>query len=373
MALIAVLAATGSHYAVSAGALTPGTEAGAPQERRDGDPDGRKVTIMTQNVAHGVDAQFAAAMSASGYSDLLNAVAAVYQGYIDANFPERAAALAAEIERKHPLLIGLQEAVLVRTQTPMDGLASPATDVAFDYLQILLDALAARDLHYVVAVQSLGLDLEAPSALGFDVRHTDREVILARADVSSEGLGWSNALGGNFATNCQLPTALLGLLTLRRSWVSVDVSLNGDPFRLLSTHLDGDCLPYTSAIQRAQAAELLANPAATTLPLVLVGDLNSRADGENGAYNVLLSAQFGDAWTAAGTGEGLTCCQASDLRNTAPTLDRRIDFVLFKPSLSVQKAVTVGDSPADMTPSGLWPSDHAGIVATLEIPRRKRR
>jgi hypothetical protein len=27
----------------------------------------------------------------------------------------------------------------------------------------------------------------------------------------------------------------------------------------------------------------------------------------------------------------------------------------------------VGDQPGDRTPSGLWPSDHAGVIATLKI------
>ena len=105
----------------------------------------------------------------------------MYQGYFARNFPERAAALAAEVEATQPDLIGLQEAILVRTQSPPDGPATPATTVALDFVQILLNALAARALHYEVVVQSINVDAELPSTLGFDVRHTDREVILARA------------------------------------------------------------------------------------------------------------------------------------------------------------------------------------------------
>ena len=29
----------------------------------------------------------------------------------------------------------------------------------------------------------------------------------------------------------------------------------------------------------------------------------------------------------------------------------------------------VGEEPADRTASGLWPSDHAGVIATLTLPK----
>jgi len=34
-------------------------------------------------------------------------------------------------------------------------------------------------------------------------------------------------------------------------------------------------------------------------------------------------------------------------------------------------ATVVGDESADRTPSGLWPSDHAGVVASLTLSRQK--
>ena len=39
--------------------------------------------------------------------------------------------------------------------------------------------------------------------------------------------------------------------------------------------------------------------------------------------------------------------------------------------LDVDKAKfeLLGDQPADMTPSGLWPSDHAGVAVKLEFER----
>lgn len=327
----------------------------------------RVVRVMTRNVYHGVDAEIFAVPGATGFDDLLNRVAAVYQGYLARNFPERAALLAAEIDAARPDLIGIQEAVLVRTQSPPDGPATPATTVALDYVQILLDALAARGLSYEVAVQFTGFDVELPSALGFDVRHTDRQVILARADLPVSDLKVSNAQTGSFSVNCQIPTALLGPITVRRGWVSVDAKVRGKSLRFLSTHLDGDCLPVTSAVQRAQAAELLAGPATTELPLVLVGDLNSPA-GTGVTYTDLIAAGLGDAWASAGAGAGVTCCQADDLLNTASILETRIDFVLFRGPVTVLGADVVGDDTTVRTPSGLWPSDHAGVAAVLYYP-----
>ena len=330
----------------------------------------RVVTVMARNVYHGVGNEFAAAAGATSFPDFLIKAAAVYQGYHTRNFAERAAALAAEIDAARPDLIGLQEAVLIRTQSPADGAATPATNVDLDYVEILLNALAARGLRYELIVQAAGWDIEVPTALGFDLRHTDREVILGRIGRGSD-LEWSNAQGGNFVVNCALPTAVLGSLTIRRSWVSVDAKLNGEAFRMVSTHLDGDCLSVTPNFQRAQARELLSGPAATSLPLLLVGDINSPGDGTGVTYNDLMTAGFSDAWTESGSGPDLTCCEAGDLLNAASTHNRRIDVVMFRGELTALSTYVVGNDPSDKTPSGMWPSDHAGVVAVLQVPKAR--
>ena len=88
----------------------------------------RIVTVMTRNVYHGVDAEIFRVPGATSLEDLLDRVAAVFRGYEARNFPERAKALAAEIEATQPALIGLQEAVLVRTGRLFDP--APAETVA---------------------------------------------------------------------------------------------------------------------------------------------------------------------------------------------------------------------------------------------------
>ena len=333
--------------------------------------DKQTITVMTRNVYHGVNDEIFAVSGAASPTDLLDRVTAVYQGYFARNFPERAAALAAEIDATRPDLIGLQEAVLVR----IGGV--PATTVALDYVQILLDALASRGLRYHVVVQAIGLDVQLPSSLGFYVRHTDREVVLARSDSPIE---LSNAQTGNFTTNCVIPAGLLTPpVTIQRGWASVDGTLRNNQFRFLTTHLDGDCLKATAAVQHAQAAEILAGPAATTLPVIYVGDLNAPADGTGfpgdqptTTYADTLAGGFVDAWVQAIGGMGLTCCQDSHLLNLLSTASERIDYVLFKGDFKARAAAVVGGDPADKTPSGLWPSDHAGVVVDLKIPSEPR-
>jgi hypothetical protein len=326
------------------------------------------LTVMSWNVSDGVAAELAQVPTAAGLPDLLHKVAAVYQGYFARDFHDRAHAIAAQVAAHRPDLIGLQEAVLVRTQSPPDGPATPATTIALDHVHILLDALAARGQRYQVLVQAATFDAELPSALGFDVRHTDREVILARVDARPAELVFTNAQAGIFTSNCVVPSPVGAPLTFRRGWVSIDVRLRRQAFRFASTHLEGACGQATPAIQRAQVADLLSGPASTALPLVLVGDLNSAGDGTGEAYNRLVAAGFTDAAVAAGIGNSFTCCQAPDLSNPASLFDRRIDVVLARGHVKVLGTELVGEDVADRTATGRWPSDHAGVVTRLGLP-----
>ena len=77
---------------------------------------------------------------------------------------------------------------------------------------------------------------------------------------------------------------------------------------------------------------------------------------------------FVDAWAEEGSGPGFTCCQDDDLLNAESHLSDRRDFVLFtNGSFQATDAELVGANPADRTPSRLWPSDHAGVVAKLRL------
>ena len=130
---------------------------------------------------------------------------------------------------------------------------------------------------------------------------------------------------------------------------------------MINTHLE----PLDLATRNAQALELINGPANSNLPLIITGDLNSTPDSQ--AYQFFIAAGFHDSWSEIGEGNGFTCCQGSDLLNAFSTLNRRIDYILFKNGWNPIEAELVGESQNDRTNTGLWPSDHAGVWSKLDL------
>lgn len=323
----------------------------------------RPVKIMTRNLYFGAD--LTPLVGATSLPDLAVRTANAFATVQATNFPARAVVLAREIEDADPHLIGLQEVALWRTGEPgvLDGPVTPATTVVYDFLASLQSELAGRGLQYAAVVVRPEFDAEVPSALGYDIRLTTHDVILARADLPADELTIANAASAHYNTLLTIPT-VAGPITFTRGWTAVDATVNGRSFRFINTHLES-----ASAFHRfAQSSELLAGPANSSMPVVLAGDLNSHA-AESGpflAYANLIGAGFVDAWAQANPGDpGFTCCNAADLLNPDPTHVIRIDHILTRPGVAVFAARLVGIDQDNRTPSGLWPSDHAGVVATL--------
>ena len=57
--------------------------------------------------------------------------------------------------------------------------------------------------------------------------------------------------------------------------------------------------------------------------------------------------------------------------NPSSSLNHRIDLILFRGAFGITDIHLIGNNSSDRTASGLWPSDHAGVVATLNIPEKK--
>jgi endonuclease/exonuclease/phosphatase family metal-dependent hydrolase len=318
--------------------------------------DPRTLRVMTQNLFIGTFyRELAAATTPQGFAA---AVTLTYQ-HIQATKPaERMAAIAREIANAEPDLIGLQQAAIVRT-----GPKVPATSVEFDYLKMLLAELAKSGRHYKVVAVVPGLDAEAPSSLGFLVRLTTRDVLLAR---SHDDMRLGNLQIRQFIAAGTYPTPA-GVLADFSGFAAIDVTMRGQALRFVTTHFD-----VTPAVSLVQARELVQATNDPNMPTVLVCDCNATpdvpADPSFASYKVLRDAGFVETFKLTRTDQpGFTCCQAEDLRNQISAVSRRIDLVQFRGPFRVVHAGVVGASPGDRTPSLLWPSDHAGVVATLRL------
>jgi endonuclease/exonuclease/phosphatase family metal-dependent hydrolase len=329
--------------------------------------------VMTRNLYLGADLT-----PIIGISDVsaLPFVAAEVWGMVQAtNFPARAGALADEIVRARPHLVGLQEAALYRRQSPGDavlGGTTAATTVVYDFVELLLDSLRARGAEYTAAAINVSTDVEVPAYTGSgplpfdDIRFTLRDAVLVRGDVA-----WSNPRGDIYAARLDFPVGGPGgpEVSMRRGWASVDAMLQGRELRFFSTHFE---VQRFAPIQLLQAQELIGLVQASPLPVVVVGDFNSAADGSQTAtYGLLTAAGLRDLWDPSAS-PGHTCCQDEDLTNHLSVLDQRLDIIFVRGfDLASFRAggevKIVGNRPAARLPDGLWPSDHAGLVGRLRL------
>lgn len=283
-----------------------------------------------------------------------------FQQVLETNFGERANAIASGIDQVDPDLVGLQEVAHWLLQSPGDESSdnpTPATETVADFLALLLSALEQRGLAYEPVAAITNVDIELSSASGDDIRFKDRDVILARTGVVT-----INPQSGNFKARLSF-----GEITVVRGWASIDAVIDGDTVRFTTTHLETEEFERLVRLQREQVKELLDSWCEVKLPMVVAGDFNSDPrDTTTAAYGALASAGFVDAWSVARPAEpGLTCCQASDLSNTVSALSHRVDHVFFRGRAGAVEVVLLGADQGERTPSGLWPSDHAGVVATL--------
>jgi endonuclease/exonuclease/phosphatase family metal-dependent hydrolase len=347
---------------------------------------GRPVIVMTQNMNVGNLGTIRMATPQT----LPAAIATFFTETVATTPKERAEAIAKKIQDNKPDLIALQEVGILRKgslPTPNDP-RIPATEVVHDQLQLLRAALnvPGGEVYDTVAVIP-NSDVQAASTLGHVVRLTDRTVILARA--SSNDLKLSNVQVEEFLARPVVSTETLAsgaimsasVLTGTFGWGSVDVDIRQRKFRFVATHLTPATpqIPQLIEIQKAQALELIQSAGKTDLPVVYAADFNTVFGAPT--YEILVgNSGRVDAWLKKNpmvscpevnppvVRPGCTCCQNPKLNNPTSELSHRIDLVIVSPSIGIEEVKLVNADPAERTPSGLWPSDHAGVIATLSFP-----
>jgi hypothetical protein len=282
------------------------------------------------------------------------------------DYTARAKALAAEIARDRPHVVGLQEVEELHINLAAFG--SPIV-INQNFLEILQAALADQGLdNYVVAAEVTNID--ATPAPGISL--TDHDVLL----VDEDRVEWNPAtvVAANYSANVGPVAPGVSLI---RGFVIIDAIIAGQHIRIANTHLESGRGDALSGLRALQVGELL-NVVGSASPAILLGDFNDPAGTP--MYALVRGAGFADVWAALRPGaRGFTCCHDPDLSNKVSGLDQRIDFVFSRGIAGsqgkIQGQVTIiGDQPGDRVQGPtyrIWPSDHAGLVAQfLQPPAR---
>lgn len=375
-----------------------------------------EIDVMTQNQYIGADlAPVLTAATAVPFDPAaFNAAVVDALSKIAAGRPtDRARALAAEIAKRNPDVVGLQEAYKFECMPfpgypggPGLGCDDPAIKAAFrDLLQDTQSVLLGE---YVVAGKVTNLQV---AAIPFFVNNypallavADRDAILVRKGLPAS---WVNFVpfgactkpsdqGCNYVTapppvTVTLPSPLPPVtIAIERGFLAVDVTVRSRAYRVFNTHLEqrllAPNLPETRLLQVGQAFELVTTALATrdaTKKLIVVGDINSDPTDSISSppyppntptpYMLFTLNGFTDTWTMrSGSGDGLTCCQEEDLSNRRTEVYERIDmiFSLTRPSRVLNMRLLgnkMGDKTRPPGNGGLWPSDHAALAARLRF------
>jgi endonuclease/exonuclease/phosphatase family metal-dependent hydrolase len=359
-----------------------------------------QVKVMTRNLYLGADIFRVVEAAQNDPGTIPYVVADVFQTVQDTNFYDRAEAIADEVLKTKPHVIGIQEASTYYIQTPGDFLAGnpvQADTVVIDFYTVLNEALEARGLYYV-AHEVINADIELPmvdlqSQTGLsDVRLVDQDMILVKKPLESREVA-----AGNYDTQLELdiggtPAAF------SRGYLVVDVEIKGNEYRFVNTHLEVRSEPGSPfrLAQSAQMFELLTTIGGLSVDgppqVIMVGDFNSSpedipgeaidpSDGKLKPYvppYMLATGYFGylDSWLLQKRyDDGYTSGFDEFVSDPTAELTTRIDHVFLGPNgykIEKVKSDVVGDEVKDMTPNGLWPSDHAGVVAKIRFSKKHK-
>lgn len=308
------------------------------------------IRVATYNVYLGAD--LTVIFAATDPADLSRRARAVFDQVVATDFPARAAAIARLLVRDRVDLVGLQEVARWSRQLPD---AQGGAEVWLDFLEELLGALSAAGQAYDVHACTPNFRGGAEVAGAETMSVLGHNVVLVRR---GSGVLVTEERAGAFEHTLDIATPMPELvLNVARSWAWVDAEVDGRRLRFVNTHLEA----WDRPVRRAQRDELLRAIGDPDRPVVVVGDFNEVPE------LVDMPSAYADAWVAAGgTGEGLTCGHTPGLDDPASTTESRIDYVWVR-GAAVERCWVVGDRPEDRTGNGLWPSDHAGVLAEIRL------
>jgi endonuclease/exonuclease/phosphatase family metal-dependent hydrolase len=304
------------------------------------------VTVMSRNLYLGADIITLA--SATDEALMEQKAQQLYSTVQQTNFPLRARRIAQEIRKTRPDAIAIQEVA----RYYQDGKST------LDWMKLLQGQLKKAGQHYRQVAREDEIDVTVRSAAGYDLRLVLGNAVLVRSGKSAR-IKRVKGLHGVFKAQISVPLANGTTVNLKRGYAGLDGRIAGKRFRFLDPHAEA----YSSDVAGQQFAELLAGPAKSKkIPTIIAGDFNSDpADSSAAGYKNVIAAGFTDTGKRAAT-----CCQDENLLNPVSKLDQWIDHIVVRPKARVLWSKIVGNRPSDRI-SGLWPSDHAGVVAKLRL------
>jgi hypothetical protein len=330
------------------------------------------VTVMTRNLYIGTDVDAAmAALANADPNDDVPALVAALQTLQHTDLAARLQAIAGEVDRNRPQVLAVQEAYeLFVDGSLLEALGFSGGTIQVDYLQALQAALVARGLHYTVAGRNTTTDA---TVAGGAIHIVDHDALLvADEHVTLDGVAIENTFQANIGE-------VAPGVSLKRGYVARQATVNGAAMLLVTSHLESGRDPQIIGLRYYQALEL-AQVVGTAERVVLLGDLNDWDTSP--MYQVLAGAQLVDTWPALRPHQaGLTCCHLYDLSDRKPEFYERIDYVWTRGFTGHGGELRgdierIGDQPRDRVHGAfgmIWPSDHAGLVATLTVPEPRDR
>lgn len=341
---------------VAAGALPVGLARAAPASARP--------TVATWNAYIGVELD--RLFEARSLEDVHTIAGDLLDTARSHPYEARAGAIADALVAVDADVVALQEAALVRT-SPTTG-SGEGTETVVDLLEAVVSALDERGRSYEVAASSVTTDVSLPADAEsglVDLHLTDRVALLTTADAEVQ-----STEGGTYDERLRLPVPGTDrTVALERGYCRAALRFDGAAFTTVSTHLES-----ASAPTRRQQAEELLDILPGDEPVVVGADLNSGPGTTTTTHDTVTASLTDVHAELRPDSEGYTCCQPSSLRNDSSRLASRVDAVLTRDTSGLEAVERLGADPddrVDATVDGesvaVWPSDHAGVAATVEL------
>ena len=380
-----------------------------------------RITVMSRNLYLGADVGVALEL----IPNFPKAAQFMWDQVKKTNFTARAPKLAREAAQDRPEIIGVQEATIwyckkdlfsdkVEVFNFLDQFIAATKSTGVGYSLVTANGVEAFNPGYSIAAIPYVTKVRDPETFnaifGQDTAScgfTIGDALLVRDDVKDRIIQVGNTEYD--AIYSIVPT----IMTIYRGYTWADFKVQDSVVRLITTHLESIWDENKIPNSALQAQQLVADLKDAKMPVVIMGDFNAdyrdpRPQGapnpgeqpvasetcptpggaKCNAYSTMIEAGFENAspeaqnpryftWGASALLNGpdkKRISAAKKFGNQYGFTDR-LDYIFTKNAYATVSSKIIGNVWPDGT--GVWdcgkdkcfPSDHAGVVATIELPR----